>query len=66
LRPGFGEIDHYKLLAPVLRTGLTLPLVCENIFAPLVSRPSAAEDVDSLARRAREYLELVVRGLHSA
>ena len=66
LRPGFGEIDHYKLLAPVLRTGLTLPLVCENIFAPLVSRPSAAEDVDCLVRRAREYLELVVRGLHSA
>ncbi|MBC8165377.1 MAG: sugar phosphate isomerase/epimerase, partial [Bryobacteraceae bacterium] len=23
--PGFGEIDHYKLLTPVLRTGLTMP-----------------------------------------
>jgi sugar phosphate isomerase/epimerase len=64
--PGFGEIDHYKLLAPVLRTGLTMPLVCENIFAPLVPRPSAAEGVDTLARRAREYLEVVIRGLQSA
>jgi len=50
----------------VLHTGLTLPLVCENIFAPLVPRPAAPEDVDSLARRAREYLEVVVRGLQSA
>lgn len=64
--PGFGEIDHYKLLAPVLRTGLSMPLVCENIFAPLVPRPPVAEGVDALARRAREYMEIVVRGLQSA
>ena len=63
--PGFGEIDHYKLLTPVLRTGLTIPLVCENIFAPLVPRPAAAEGVDTLARRAREYMEVVVAGLQS-
>ncbi len=61
--PGFGEIDHYKLLMPVLRTGLTIPLVCENIFEPLVPRPEAPEGVDRLARRAREYLESVLRGL---
>ncbi len=61
--PGFGEIDHYKLLRPVLRTGLDMPLACENIFEPLVPRPSAPEQVDALARRAREYLESVVRGL---
>lgn len=61
--PGFGEIDHYKLLMPVLQTGLTIPLVCENIFEPLVPRPEAPEDVDRLARRAREYLESVLRGL---
>ncbi|HTG45763.1 MAG TPA: TIM barrel protein, partial [Verrucomicrobiae bacterium] len=30
--PGFGEIDHYKLLNTVAFTGLTLPLCCENIF----------------------------------
>ena len=64
--PGFGEIDHYKLLAPVLRTGLTMPLVCENISAPLVPRPVAPEGVDSLARRAREYMEVVIRGLQTA
>lgn len=61
--PGFGEIDHYKLLMPVLRTGLVMPLVCENIFAPLAPRPTAPEGVDALARRAREFLETVIRGL---
>lgn len=64
--PGFGEIDHYKLLTPVLDTGLTIPLVCENIFAPLLSRPREPEGVDALARRAREYLETVVAGLGAA
>lgn len=63
--PGFGEIDHYKLLMPVLRTGLDMPLVCENIFEPLVPRPGTADGVDVLARRAREFLETVVQGLQS-
>lgn len=61
--PGFGEIDHYKLLAPMLSTGLTIPLACENIFEPLLPRPTVPEAVDALARRAREYLETVLRGL---
>src|SRR5262249_1788835 len=30
--PGWGEIDHYKLLAPVAQTGREMPLLCENIF----------------------------------
>ena len=33
--PGLGQIDHYKLLEPVMRTGLTIPLACENLFARL-------------------------------
>lgn len=61
--PGFGEIDHYKLLMPLRRTGLTLPLVFENIFEPLVPRPTTAAGVDQLARRSREYMETVLRGL---
>ncbi len=61
--PGFGEIDHYKLLAPVARTGLTMPLACENIFEPIVPRPASPEGVDALARRAREFLETVTRGV---
>ena len=61
--PGFGEIDHYKLLAPVAFTGLTMPLCCENIFAPLLPRPTKPEGVDALARRAREFLETVTQGL---
>jgi sugar phosphate isomerase/epimerase len=60
---GFGEIDHYKLLTPVMRTGLTMPVACENIFEPLVPRPSTPEGVDRLARRSREYLETVLAGL---
>ena len=48
--PGFGEIDHYRLLGPVAFTGRTMPLCCENIFAPLVPRPTEPEEVDALAR----------------
>jgi sugar phosphate isomerase/epimerase len=61
--PGLGEIDHYKLLLPVMQTGLTMPLACENIFEPLVPRPQIPEGIDSLARRAREHLEAVIAGL---
>ena len=63
--PGFGEIDHYKLLGLVAFTGRTIPLCCENIFAPLLPRPGSAAEIDALARIAREYLELVIRGLQS-
>lgn len=61
--PGLGEIDHYRLLHQVAFTNLTMPLCCENIFAPRVPRPADAEGVDFLARRAREFLELVVQGI---
>jgi sugar phosphate isomerase/epimerase len=63
--PGFGEIDHYKLLASVMHTGLTMPLACENISEPLVPRPIDASKVDVLAKRAREYLESVIQGLQA-
>jgi sugar phosphate isomerase/epimerase len=61
--PGFGEIDHYKLLHPVAWTGLKMPLCCENISAPLVPPAKTAEEVDALALRARTFLETVIRGL---
>jgi sugar phosphate isomerase/epimerase len=64
--PGFGEIDHYKLLTPVMKTGLTMPLAFENIFAPLVPRPSSPDGLDELARRAREYVETVIAGLSAS
>ena len=63
--PGLGEIDHYRLLHPVAFTGRTIPLCCENIFAPLVARPSKPEGIDALARRARVFLETVIAGLHA-
>jgi sugar phosphate isomerase/epimerase len=62
--PGFGEIDHYRLLSNVAFTGLTMPLCCENISAPAI-RSTKPEEIDALARRAREFLEVVVRGLHA-
>jgi sugar phosphate isomerase/epimerase len=61
--PGLGEIDHYKLLHAVAWTGRAMPLCCENIFAPLVERPRDPEGIDALARRAREFLETVIKGL---
>lgn len=63
--PGFGDIDHYRLLHPVAFTGLTMPLCCENIFAPVVPRPTKPEGVDALAKRSREFLETVIAGLHA-
>jgi len=36
---------------------------CKNIFAPLLPRPKEASAVDALARRAREFLEVVIEGL---
>jgi len=63
--PGLGEIDHYRLLDQVAFTGRALPLCCENIFEPLVPQPTAPERIDSLARRAREFLESVTTGLQS-
>jgi sugar phosphate isomerase/epimerase len=63
--PGLGEIDHYQLLNTVAFTGRTIPLCCENIFAPLLKRPTAPEGVDAMAKRAREFLELVVQGLQA-
>lgn len=61
--PGFGEIDHYRLLAAVARTGRTIPLAVENLFAPLVPRPSTPDGIDQLAALARLYLEQVTLGL---
>jgi sugar phosphate isomerase/epimerase len=63
--PGFGEIDHYKLLHTVAFAGLKMPLCCENIAAPLVPYPRDPEGVDRLARRAREFLETVIQGLQN-
>ena len=63
--PGFGEIDHYRLLHPVAHLGRKMPLCCENIFAPIVPRPNNAEEIDQLARQVREYLTTVIAGLQT-
>jgi sugar phosphate isomerase/epimerase len=64
--PGFGEIDHYRLLHPVAFTGFKMPLCFENIFAPVIPRPVDPAGVDVLARRAREFLEVVIQGLQTS
>ncbi|MFN7543969.1 MAG: sugar phosphate isomerase/epimerase family protein [Acidobacteriota bacterium] len=61
--PGYGEIDHYRLLEPVLNTGLEIPLTFENISQPLLPRPTTPEQIDHQAQRAREYMETVIGGL---
>jgi sugar phosphate isomerase/epimerase len=63
--PGFGEIDHYRLLHPVAFSGRKMPLCCENIFAPIVPRPDNPEGIDVLARQVREYLTTVITGLQT-
>ena len=62
--PGLGEIDHYRLLHNVAFTGLTMPLCCENISIPAV-KATTPEEIDANAKRSREFLELVIRGLHA-
>jgi len=63
--PGYGEIDHYRLLAPVAFLGRNMPLCCENIAAPVLPRPSQPEGIDRMARRVREFLETVIAGLQA-
>jgi sugar phosphate isomerase/epimerase len=63
--PGLGEIDHYRLLANVAFTGLKMPLACENISAPIVPYPKDPAGVDALAKRCREYLEMVIAGVQT-
>lgn len=61
--PGYGEIDHYRLLDNVAFTGRKMPLAFENIAVPLVPFPKDPAGVDVLARHCREYLEQVIAGL---
>lgn len=63
--PGFGEIDHYRLLESVAFAGRKIVLAYENISAPLLPSAKSADEIDVLARRAREYLETVIAGLQT-
>jgi len=64
--PGFGEIDHYRLLDAVAFTGQKMPLCCENLSIPIVPLPEGPEGIDALGRRAREFLEAVIQGLQAS
>ena len=63
-KDGLEGLEKVATWSPgIVITDLKMPLCCENIFAPLVPRPTNAGDVDRLARRAREFLETVIAGL---
>jgi sugar phosphate isomerase/epimerase len=64
--PGYGEIDHYRLFAPVAFTGRTITLAYENIYPCYSGQPDNPEQVDSYARLSREYMENMIAGLQSA
>lgn len=64
--PGWGEIDHYRLLAPVAKMGIKMPLCFENIFPPVIPRPNTIEGTEKIARQCREYIEIVIAGVHAA
>jgi sugar phosphate isomerase/epimerase len=61
--PGFGQTDHYAMLGLVAGNGGNIPLCCETVWEPLVPRTQTPEAVETSARRAREFLDTVVRGV---
>ena len=66
--PGHGEIDHYRLFAPVAFTGRNLILAYERIEPSILrNRPPQADPavIDGWARSAREYIENVIDGLQA-
>jgi sugar phosphate isomerase/epimerase len=63
---GFGQTDHYAMLGALVNNGGRIPLCCENIAEPFGARQDSPEAVESLARRSREFLDTVVRGVTSA
>jgi hypothetical protein len=64
--PGFGQTDHYEMLGAMVKNGGRIPLACETVTEPLLPRPETPEDVEKLARRARHFLESVVRAVTAA
>lgn len=66
--PGHGEIDHYRLFAPVAFTGLTMILAYERI-EPSILRPRPPQSdpavIDGWARSSREFIQNVITGLQA-
>lgn len=64
--PGYGEIDHYQLFAPVAFTGQTITLAYENIYPSYLGQPSTPDEIDQLAMHSKIYMENVIGGLQTA
>ena len=63
--PGFGEIDHYRCCTRSPSPAGPCPSAARTSPPRSCPRPTGAEGVDALARRAREFLEVVIRGLQA-
>ncbi|QGJ69101.1 Hypothetical protein PBC10988_7670 [Planctomycetales bacterium 10988] len=63
--PGLGVIDHYQLLGIVAAEGRILPLCVEELAAPLLPPPRHPDELDDLAKRSFDYLNLVAAGLQA-
>lgn len=61
--PGYGEIDHYQLFAPVSFTGKKITLTYENIYPSYLGQPESAKEIDQLARQSKLYMENVIAGV---
>lgn len=63
--PGYGEIDHHRLLAAVAFNAEPIVLTYENVYPPYANQADDPDKIDEYARQARNYVENVIRGLHS-
>jgi sugar phosphate isomerase/epimerase len=61
--PGFGQTDHFVMLGLAANNGGKIPLACETVSEPFVPRPDTPEAVGELAKRARQFLDTVVRNV---
>lgn len=61
--PGYGEIDHYQLFAPISFTGKKITLTYENIYPSYLGQPESAKEIDQLVRQSKLYMENVISGV---
>lgn len=64
--PGWGEIDHFRLLSQMQGIGNAIPLCFENISRPVTPSRDTPAQVDADARWARDYVDGVLAGLTAA
>ncbi|MGM0506895.1 MAG: sugar phosphate isomerase/epimerase family protein [Bacteroidota bacterium] len=62
--PGFGEIDHYRLMAPVAFKSREIILGYENIYPAYVGSPNApVEEINAWARLSQVFMKNVIAAI---